>query len=84
MVNCSGDSPGSGEEPMVPGDADFSEHVRGEERSEEEVMVQAIKHREGQRHGGVELCSGVDGGHGLAQSRAMESQGRVMASAGEA
>jgi hypothetical protein len=47
VVNRSSDSPGGGEEPTVPGGADFGEHMRGEERSEAEVMVQAIKHREG-------------------------------------
>jgi hypothetical protein len=62
---------------MVPGGMDFGEHVRGEERSKAEVIVQAIEYGEGQRRGGMVLCSGVQGGHALAWNRARESmQGR--------
>jgi hypothetical protein len=47
-------------------------------------MVQAIKHGEGQRCSGMELCSSVHGRHALAWNGVRERQGRARASVGEA
>lgn len=63
---------------MVLGGTDSGEHARGEEGSKAKVMVQAIEYGEGQKRGGVVLCSGVHGEHDRDElrERERESEGR--------